>query len=1237
MTLSPAAAVSDVDNQTLQSARVSISSGLLTGDVLAATTAGTGITASYNAASGVLTLTGNDTLAHYQQVLDSVTYASTSDNPTNFGTDTSRTISWVVNDGTLNNSTTQTTTLSIVAADDAPVLTVAATASYSENAAPVTLSPAAAVSDVDNQTLQSATVSISSGLLTGDVLAATTAGTGITASYNAASGVLTLTGNDTLAHYQQVLDSVTYVSTSDNPTNFGTDTSRTISWVVNDGTLNNSTIQTTALSITGTDDAPVLTVAASASYSENAAPVTLSSAAAVSDVDNQTLAFASVSISSGLFTGDVLAATTAGTGITANYNAATGVLTLTGNDTLAHYQQVLDSVTYVSTSDNPTNFGTQTSRTISWVINDGALNNGTTQTTSLSIVAADDAPVLSNVAASASYPEQAPAVTLSPIATVSDVDNQTLQSARVSISSGLLTGDVLAATTAGTGITASYNAASGVLTLTGNDTLAHYQQVLDSVTYVSTSDNPTNFGTQTSRTISWVINDGALNNGTTQTTTLSIVASDNAPVLSNVAASASYSENAAPLTLSPAAAVSDVDNQTLQSATVSISSGLLTGDVLAATTAGTSITASYNAASGVLTLTGNDTLAHYQQVLDSVTYVSTSDNPTNFGTDTSRTISWVVNDGTLNNSTIQTTALSITGTDDAPVLTVAATASYSENAAPVTLSPAATVNDVDNQTLQSATVSISSGFFTGDVLAATTAGTGITASYNAASGVLTLTGNDTLAHYQQVLDSVTYASTSDNPTNFGTDTSRTISWVVNDGTLNSTKSTTLAITAVNDAPVATIVPTTYSAAGSLNLKNTGMSVSDIDSLGGVETVRLSVTEGTLTVTAGTSGAAVSGNGASTVTITGTLAQINALLNTDATSTVSYIDNLSPPSASATLTLSINDNGNTGTGGALTSSDTATINIAFFIAPGTVLDLKGGTLPNPLIENNGTIRTGSNNRPLYWAASSRERGGIELTNNTTLIINGSVGSGQTVLFTVDPGGGANAKLVLNDPLNFHAKISDFSGNDQIDLGNFVVSSITYVDNAGTNTGGTLKIFGIFNGNGIVTEVDLIFVDGDKTTPNFTFASDGNNGTTIVDPPTSTMTLEATVIPVVDRSTLTATTADTQTNTTSVAVDEGTVVAEQRRHGQPRRCRCRTVVDHQRRRGGGPWFADLERCADARCRSVPARDQAAAETRQRGWPTRRPRQWGLAGSVDRHRGGRSVSHRTWQLHDRGGGHL
>ena len=50
-------------------------------------------------------------------------------------------------------------------------------------------------------------------------------------------------------------------------------------------------------------------------------------------------------------------------------------------------------------------------------------------------------------------------------------------------------------------------------------------------------------------------------------------------------------------------------------------------------------------------------------------------------------------------SSTQPVTITIHGTNDAAVLTVAAIASYSENAAPVTLSPAATVNDVDNQTL----------------------------------------------------------------------------------------------------------------------------------------------------------------------------------------------------------------------------------------------------------------------------------------------------------------------------------------------------------------------------------------------------------------------------------------------------------------------------------------------------------------------------------------------------------
>src|SRR6185437_3081519 len=109
--------------------------------------------------------------------------------------------------------------------------------------------------------------------------------------------------------------------------------------------------------------------------------------------------------------------------------------------------------------------------------------------------------------------------------------------------SGFLPGDTLAASTNGTSIIASYNGSTGVLSLSGSDTLAHYQQVLDSVSYSSSSQNPTNFGADPSRTVSWVVNDGTVNS-TPQTTAVNITAVDNAPVLGNVAASTSYTAGA---------------------------------------------------------------------------------------------------------------------------------------------------------------------------------------------------------------------------------------------------------------------------------------------------------------------------------------------------------------------------------------------------------------------------------------------------------------------------------------------------------------------------------------------------------------------------------------------------------------------------------------------------------------------------------------------------------------------
>src|SRR5205807_119229 len=81
---------------------------------------------------------------------------------------------------------------------------------------------------------------------------------------------------------------------------------------------------------------------------------------------------------------------------------------------------------------------------------------------------------------------------------------------------------------------------------------------------------------------------------------------------------------------------------------------------------------------------------------------------------------------------------------------------------PFGTSNALTVTDPSSTTLTSATVEVIAGIF-GDALQADPAGTSITVS-GQGTGTLTLSGTDTLANYQAVLDSVRYSNGSHDPT-----------------------------------------------------------------------------------------------------------------------------------------------------------------------------------------------------------------------------------------------------------------------------------------------------------------------------------------------------------------------------------------------------------------------------------------------------------------------------------------
>lgn len=378
--------------------------------------------------------------------------------------------------------------------------------------------------DPDSPNLTSATITLTNrpdGIA--EVLAINTTGTNITASYDPGTGILSLTGSDTVENYQQVLRTITYNNTSANPNA----TTRIITFVVSDGSYT-SPLASTTLGI----NAPTVDLNGDASGIDYFTFFPGGSAVAavdrlnltVSDPNDPTLSSATVTITNLRNIGsEILAANTDGTAIVASYTPSTGVLSLTGSDTVANYQQVLRSITYNNTAGNPDT----RDRLISFVANDGT-NNSPAAITTLRY-GAPPAPVLdlngpgAGINFSTTFTEGGGAVAIvnSSELTLTDEDSINLASATITLTNrpdGVA--EVLAANTAGTNITASYDAATGVLSLSGSDTVGNYQQVLRTLTYNNTSPSPST----TARSITFVVNDG-ISNSAVATTTLSINAS----------------------------------------------------------------------------------------------------------------------------------------------------------------------------------------------------------------------------------------------------------------------------------------------------------------------------------------------------------------------------------------------------------------------------------------------------------------------------------------------------------------------------------------------------------------------------------------------------------------------------------------------------------------------------------------------------------------------------------------
>jgi hypothetical protein len=501
-----------------------------------------------------------------------------------------------------------------------------------------------------------------------------------------------------------------------------------------------------------------------------------------------TLVSASLQIQDFVAMEEALSADTTDTSIVASFDDTTGMLLLTGTDTLTNYLRVLRTVTL----DLATAGATRTPISVNVALNDGNVDSNMASVTverevvmvppALDLNGAEDGTDVSVVLPVAATSVQL----LDARLTIEPGTASMLASAVVSIQGFVAGEETLSVDTTGTTIAASFDAVTGILSLTGTDTLANYESVLRT----SILDLATAGGTRTPILIDVVVNDGTDDSNTATVTvdrevvnvapTLDLNGSeegtDVAVVLPEMATSVALFD--ARLTIEQGSA------SMLTSAALSTQGFVAGEEALSVDTTGTSITASFDAATGVLALSGTDTLANYESVLETAMLELT----TAGGTRSPILVDVVVNDGVDDSNTATVTVeltppiLDLNGMEDGTDVSVV----LPELATTVPLfDQRLTIEQRSASMLASASLSIQ-GFVAGEeALSVDTTGTSITANFDAATGILTLVGTDTLANFESVLETAMLELT----TAGGTRTPILVDVLVNDGNDDSNTAT----------------------------------------------------------------------------------------------------------------------------------------------------------------------------------------------------------------------------------------------------------------------------------------------------------------------------------------------------------------------------------------------------------------------------------------------------------------
>ncbi len=907
--------VSDPENDA-QTVTFSITGGTLTIGTSGITFGGNG--------NGSANFTASGTLTAINTALDAATFTPTADlSGINAGT-----IAFISNDGTAD-SNNASVSFDIIAVNDEPKLTATGSdPTFTEDGAAAGLFTSASASTSESgQTITGFTLTVSNVLdgalerLNADgasiVLANEAGGTTAINSLNYAVSVsgstATVTfngGSLSTAALQALINGMTYQNNSNTP-----DTSNraaTITSMTDSGGTANGGDDTVVLSITSTvtvvdhnDDPAITGLPTDITVVEDTAGNVDLSAATFSDVD------ASVnSITLTIVTGAGTLSANSGGSVTIG---GSGSATLTLSGTAADIDTYLNTpanISYTGAADSSGDNAT----TLTLTANDGGHTGSggggdvSLGTVNVDIAATNDDPEIADLPTDITVIEDTAGNVDLSAATFSDVD--------AGVNSITLT------IVAGAGTLSANSGGSVIIGGSGSATLTLSGTAADIDTYLNTPANISYTGAADSSgdnatTLILTANDGG-NTGiggggdvSLGTVNVDITATNDDPAIADLPTDITVAEDTAGNVDLSAATFSDVDAG-VNSITLTIVAGAGT---LSANSGGSVIIGG----SGSATLTLSGTAADIDTYLSTPSNILYTGAANTSGNDVT-TLTLTANDGGHTGSggggdvSLGTVNVDITATNDDPEMADLPTdiTVAEDTAGNVDLS-AATFSDVDAGA-SSITLRIVVGAGT---LLANSGGSVIIGG----SGSATLTLSGTAADIDTYLNTpanITYTGAADS----SGDNVTTLTLTANDGGNTgiggggdvSLGTVNVDITGTNDDPAIADLPTDITVAEDTagNIDLSAATFSDVDA--GASSITLTIVTDAGTLSANSGGAVtIAGSGTSTLTLSGTVADIDTFLNT--ASNIQYTSALNANgNGAATLTLTANDGGHTGSGG-----------------------------------------------------------------------------------------------------------------------------------------------------------------------------------------------------------------------------------------------------------------------------------------------------------------------------------